>query len=153
MTAIKQPRKRDLDVLEPGTPRSKVVAELGAPVMTDQRQGRVMDVFSFRQGYAKTTKTARALFHGTASAATLGLWEVLGTPTEGVFDGREIQLEVYYDSMGRVEFVEPLNSGVKPKRLKHRPPPEARLPVQPAPPAEALPMEEPQPEFPEDPAF
>jgi hypothetical protein len=36
---------------------------------------------------------------------TLGLWEVVGTPTEAVFDGREMAFEVTYDASEKVKKV------------------------------------------------
>ena len=103
--AAKQPPKKDLSVLSLGTPRSLLLAELGQPVITDTRDGHNVDVFSFTQGYSKPAKAARAVFHGAADVMTLGLWEIIGTPTEAVFDGTKMALEVTYDENDRVEHV------------------------------------------------
>ena len=101
--AVKQPPKKDLAVLSVGSPRSLLLAELGQPVTTDTKDGKRVDVFSFRQGYSKVAKGGRALFHGAADVMTLGLWEVVGTPTEMVFDGTKMSFEVTYDANDRVE--------------------------------------------------
>lgn len=102
--AAKQPPRKDLSVLSVGTPRSLLIAELGQPVSTTTtRDGKTVDVFSFQQGYSKVAKGGRALFHGVADVATFGLWEVLGTPTEMVFDGTKMSYEVTYDDEDRVE--------------------------------------------------
>jgi len=82
-----------------------LLAELGQPTATETRDGRKVDVFSFTQGYSKPAKAARAVFHGVADVFTLGLWEVVGTPTEAVFDGTKIGLKVTYDGNDRVENV------------------------------------------------
>ena len=37
------------------------------------------------------------LFHGAASVVTLGLWELVGTPTEITFNGDEMAFLVRYD--------------------------------------------------------
>ena len=103
--AAKQPPKKDLSVLSRGTPRSMLLAELGQPTATEMREGKKVDVFSFTQGYSKPAKAARAVFHGAADVFTLGLWEVVGTPTEAVFDGTKMALEVTYDGDDRVEGV------------------------------------------------
>lgn len=100
--AARQPPKKDLSVLQEGTARSLVLAELGQPVATETRDGRRMDVFAFVQGYSKGAKAGRALFHGAADVFTLGLWEVVGTPTEAVFDGSKKSFEVTYDENDRV---------------------------------------------------
>lgn len=129
LIATRQPPKRDLAVLDPGTPRAKVIAELGRPLLTETRRGRIVDVFAFRQGYSKANRTTRSLLHGAAAVATLGLWEIVATPTEGLFDGKEIQVELYYDDLNRVQWLEPLNKGLKVKKIQHRPPTEMTMPV------------------------
>ena len=106
--AAKQPEKKDLSVLEPGTPRSVVVAELGVAYLSEMEAGKKVDYYGFTQGYDTVTKTARAVFHGVADVVTLGIWEIIGTPTESVFDGTEVRLKVTYDYADRLETVEPL---------------------------------------------
>ena len=103
--AARQPAKRDLAVLAAGTPRTHVIAELGSPVWTETAGGQTSDVFSFKQGYTKPVKAARALLHGAADVATIGLWEVVGIPAETLADGTDVQLEVHYDRDHRVASV------------------------------------------------
>lgn len=101
--AAKQPPKKNLNVFEKGTSRTDVLAELGAPVVTEQKDGKKVDLFKFRQGYTKGVKVSRAVFHGVADVFTLGLWEVVGTPTEMIADGKEMKVEVQYDKDDKVE--------------------------------------------------
>ena len=115
MKATNQPEKKDLSVLKIGTPRSHVIAELGKPVNTEIKKAKKTDVFSFVQGYSKTNKTFRALGHGIADVATLGLWEVAGTPIEGIASGQAVQLEVTYDKKDTIEKVVVLK-GKTPRR-------------------------------------
>src|ERR1700749_1418432 len=75
LKATQQPGKKDLGVLNQGMPRTHVIAELGAPLWSDERDGDIVDVFAFRQGYSKGVKAGRALIHGAADVATFGLWE------------------------------------------------------------------------------
>lgn len=103
--AIQQPEKKDMAVLNQGTPRARVIAELGKPLMTESKQGNHVDVFKFRQGYSKGLKAARALGHGVADVMTLGLWEVVGTPIEGAANGRVNEVQVIYDRQDRVRRV------------------------------------------------
>ncbi|MCG8531384.1 MAG: hypothetical protein MI749_12050 [Desulfovibrionales bacterium] len=95
--AANQPDKKDLSVLEVGTPRKAVIAELGRPIetWTDETDAR-HDIYRFRQGYSKGAKTTRAVVHGVADVLTLGVWEVVGTPTETIFDGEIISVEIIY---------------------------------------------------------
>lgn len=107
--AAKQPDKKDLGVLSIGSPRSRVLAELGNPLYMVVKGGKRIDVFSFVQGYSKGTKTGRALFHGAADMFTLGAWELIGTPTEVVLDGTKMAFEVQYDMDDKVEKVTQLS--------------------------------------------
>ena len=57
------------------------------------------------QGYVVGGKAGRALFHGAADVVTLGLWELVATPMEGVFDGDEVAFRVRYDAEDCVDEV------------------------------------------------
>ena len=103
--AAKQPGYKNLSVLTVGNRRADVVAELGAPVLSEEKDGKKKDVIVFRQGYSKGNKTSRALFHGVADIFSLGLWEIIGTPTEIIADGRDVRVEVFYDANENVEKV------------------------------------------------
>ncbi|MCP4346593.1 MAG: hypothetical protein GY795_13840 [Desulfobacterales bacterium] len=106
--ATKQPEKKNLSVLNPGTPRAHVIAELGSPVYTEVKNGVRSDIFSFIQGYSKGAKTGRALFHGVADVLTLGIWEAVGTPVEGIADGKEVRVQVIYGRNDLVREIKPL---------------------------------------------
>ena len=107
--AAKQPEKKNMTVLSEGTPRGHVIAELGSPIHSEQTSDGKMDIYKFVQGYSKGAKAGRALFHGVADVATLGLWEVIGTPVEGIADGTEVTVEVHYDKDDRVSTVKSLS--------------------------------------------
>ena len=104
--ATQQPGKKDLGVLSEGMPRTHVIAELGAPIWSDERDGDIVDVFAFKQGYSKGCKASRALVHGAADVATFGLWEVVGIPAESLADGTDVRLEVHYDPHQAVRSIE-----------------------------------------------
>ena len=112
--AAKQPDAKDLSVLNTGTPRTHVIAELGAPVWSGEKDGRKVDIFAFTQGYSKGSKAARAFAHGVADVFTLGLWEVVGTPIESVATGTQMKVEVTYDEKDMVRTAEPIGQE-KPK--------------------------------------
>lgn len=42
-------------------------------------------------------KVGRAFGHGVADVASIGLWEVFGTPAEAYFNGKETTYEVTYE--------------------------------------------------------
>jgi hypothetical protein len=104
--ATKQPDKKDVSVFVKGTPRSVVMAEFGSPVQTEEKDGCKIDTFRFKQGYSKTAKAGRALFHATADVLTIGLWEAAGTPVEAIFTGDDAIVVVRYGTDDRVAAVE-----------------------------------------------
>ena len=65
----------------------------------------IFEIYRFVDGYSAGAKAGRAVFHGTADLFTLGLWEAIGTPTEGIFNGDEMAYEVSYDENDRVDQV------------------------------------------------
>ncbi len=103
--AVHQPSKKNLAVLQPGTPRAELLAELGRPRSTRLIDLQRSDLFEFTQGYSKEAKVGRAFAHGTIDLATSGLWELAGTPTEAIFSGKRMSFEVTYDDQDRVLFV------------------------------------------------
>lgn len=104
--ASRQPGKKDVQVLRQGVPRTHVIAELGKPEWTRERDGVITDVFSFKQGYSKGVKATRALAHGAADVVTGGLWEVVGIPAETLADGTDVQVVVTYDDVENVSGVQ-----------------------------------------------
>lgn len=95
--AITQPGKKDLTVLLPGNQRAQVIAELGQPSHQETIAGTQRDVYSFKQGYTKPVKIARAVGHGFGLVATVGLWELAGYPIELALDGEDVNVMVDYD--------------------------------------------------------
>lgn len=94
--AARQPGRKDLDVIRNGATIMEVRSELGEPVFKEEKDGLVTEVYNFKQGYSTGTKAARSLFHGAADVFTIGLWEVIGTPTEAVFHGKDMSIQAIY---------------------------------------------------------
>lgn len=91
-----------------GVPRSLLLAEFGLPIASEERDGSKYEIFKFVQGYSAGAKAGRAVFHGAADVLTLGVWEVIGTPTEGVFDGNDMVYQVRYNDDNITDEVIPL---------------------------------------------
>jgi hypothetical protein len=106
--AAHQPSRKDVALFSQGIPRSLVLAEVGPPIVTEMKGGKRVEVFAFTQGYSKAARVSRAIGHGAADVLTLGLWEVVGTPTEAAFNGSRVAYEVTYDATDRIESVTPL---------------------------------------------
>ncbi|HEY6201230.1 MAG TPA: hypothetical protein VI231_21685 [Candidatus Binatia bacterium] len=121
--AANQPKAKDLSVLTPGTLRGNVIAELGSPIWSGEKNGDKADVFKFTQGYSTGAKAARAVFHGVSDFFTLGLWEVVSTPGEMIFSGTEMKLEVTYDKDDKVKTVTNLETGKSVEQAETKPAP------------------------------
>ena len=81
------------------------LGEVEAAVVEGAEDGRRVEVFSFVQGYRKGVRVARTIGHGAADVMTLGLWEVVGTPTEATLNGHRVAYEVTYDASDRIDRV------------------------------------------------
>lgn len=103
--AAKQPDAKNIDLFAVGTPRALMLAEFGMPTVAETRNGRRYEIFKFVNGYSAGAKAGRAVFHGAADVLTLGLWEVVATPTEGIFSGDEMAFRVRYDNDDRIDEV------------------------------------------------
>ncbi|SNX58842.1 Beta-barrel assembly machine subunit BamE [Nitrosomonas ureae] len=103
--AAKQPEKKDIDLLQEGVTRTQLISEFGAPVISEYKNGKRFEIFKFVQGYSTGAKAGRAFLHGAANVATLGLWELVGTPTEITFSGNDMAFQVQYDESDVIEEV------------------------------------------------
>jgi len=109
--AANQPGQKDLSVIKKGTDRGLVLSEFGAPKVSEESNGKKVEIYIFKQGYSGMAKTGRAMFHGAADVVTLGLWEIVSTPGESYFDGKDMTIEVTYDANNKVESSRILRGG------------------------------------------
>ena len=110
--AAKQPDSKNIALFKEGTPRNMLLAEFGYPI-TEIRDGKTYEIYTFKQGYSGGAKAARALFHGAADIMTLGLWELVATPTESIFNGTDMSFEVSNDDANRINQVVALKGSVE----------------------------------------
>jgi len=82
-----------------------LLAEFGLPVVAEERDGRKYEIYKLVDGYGAGAKAGRAVFHRAADIMTLGLWEIVATPTEGAFSGNKMAFRVRYDNDDRVDEV------------------------------------------------
>lgn len=102
--AAKQPEYTDLSVLRQGASRSEIISELGRPVSAEtDEKGNLVETYQFKQGYSKTTKVVRVIFHVVADVFTLFLWELIGMPMEVVFDGNKVTVEAIYNGEKKLQ--------------------------------------------------
>lgn len=101
--ASKQPEKKNTAMIQQGLSRNLVIAEFGAPITSEYKNGKRYEVYTFRQGYSTVNKISRAFWHGAADVATAGLWELIGTPAETVFNGQKTSYEMVFDTNDQLE--------------------------------------------------
>ncbi len=123
--AANQPGPKELSLFTKGTPRAKLIAEFGPPINTETKNGARVDIFKFTHGYSSGVRAGRAILHGAADVATLGLWEIVGTPTEGYMNGTQLSAEVTYDAQDTVAVMTPLAGEDELKRGTANPQPVA----------------------------
>lgn len=111
--ATNSPGAKDLSVLDKGTDRYTVLAELGQPVVSEKDDnGNKIDVFKFVQGQHGAAKVGKGLLYGVMAVGTLGLSEIITSPLEGAIgSGAEMQMKVTYDSNNAVSHVTMLKDG------------------------------------------
>lgn len=90
-------------MIQQGVSRSLVIAEFGAPVTSEFKNGKRYEIYTFIQGYSTASKIGRAFWHGAADVATVGLWELIGTPAETVFNGEKMSYEFIFDENDLLE--------------------------------------------------
>lgn len=105
MTLSKRPAKKDLSVLNIGTPRNRVIAELGQPMSTSEKGGERTDSFAFDPGVSGGYKFGRGFFHIGADIITIFLWEIVGWPGEVAASNRKKKMDVVYDMDDKVKTV------------------------------------------------
>ena len=79
------------------------------PASSEEYEDGRKEIYTFIQGYSKGAKAGRAFLHGAADVVTLGLWEIVGTPVEGVYSGRKMTARVIFDSKDIVKSAEILS--------------------------------------------
>jgi hypothetical protein len=85
--------------------RSCVLSRGGVPIKTEKNeQGEIIETYTVQ---APKGSTARAVMHGVLDVATLGIWEVAGTPMEGAMGSKKYySIKVTYDKDENIKKVE-----------------------------------------------
>ncbi len=90
----------DLGAIRVGASRGEVELQLGPPIQSASLEdGRRADVYAYEIG--NEPSAGRAIGHGVMDVLTLGVWEVVGTPIEGV-QGETYRATITYDQDEKV---------------------------------------------------
>ena len=111
--AMHAPSKKNLDILQKGSSRYKLIGELGPPVYTDSKNEIITEVFIFEQGHSDTAKYLRAAGYGVAALYTIGLSEIFSPAIEGNITYSKIQVEIQYDQNQQVSHVKLTRDGIE----------------------------------------
>lgn len=118
--AAEQAPRKDLSVLDRGTPRKLVLLEFGQPAVSEKSETGRSDLYKFNLGFTSGERALRAFGHGTADFFTLGLWEIVGTPIETVWEGEDARIAINYDAQDRVSGVDVLRGNGTRQALRRR---------------------------------
>ena len=92
MSGKKQP---ELGAVRVGATRGEIELHLGSPVEIRHEGDTRIDIYEYEIG--NEPSAGRAIGHGVMDILTLGLWEVAGTPIEGV-QGDKKRLLIVFNS-------------------------------------------------------
>ncbi len=99
---LTQPARKNLSVFQPGTPRENIVAEIGEPAWSGERNLQKKEIFAFKPGRYVLDKAGRTFVYLVWDLGTLGIAEIFTTPAEVATRSRVRQMEVIYDPDMRV---------------------------------------------------
>ena len=103
--AIKQPGKVNLGVLNSGTSRDNVITHLGAPISSEVKDDKRVEIYQFTQGYSGGIKATRATCYVIADVFTFFIWELIGIPAELIANGNKMTVKVNYAEDKVLDFV------------------------------------------------
>ena len=108
--ALSGKKEPNIGAIKVGSTRGEVEMHLGHPTTsTTLEDGTRVDIYEYELG--NEPSAGRAIGHGVMDVLTLGLWEVVGTPIEGV-QGEKRQLNITYDSSDHIKSI----TGTAPKK-------------------------------------
>jgi hypothetical protein len=98
--ALSGSEKPDLGAIKVGSSRGEVELHLGNPKSSlGLEDGQYADTYEYEIG--NEPSAGRAIGHGAMDILTFGLWEVVGTPIEGV-QGDRYRATITYDRDDKV---------------------------------------------------
>jgi hypothetical protein len=99
----------DLEACRVGVPETEIEEQLGPPVSARSLpEGGRQCVYEYVLGRAPSPE--RAIVHGSLDVLTFGLWEIVGTPVEGL-QGQRYQMTVIYDTDGNAREIRTVKLG------------------------------------------
>ena len=107
--ALSGEKTPDLTVVKIGAAKDDVDLQLGAPEEIEKlADGTAKATYKFEVG--NDPNAIRAIGHGALDVASIGLWELIGTPIEAS-TGEEHEVLITFDEEERVTRIERLSDG------------------------------------------
>ena len=98
--ALSGSQNPDLGAVRTGATRGEIELHLGTPTRSTLLEGgRRADVYEYEIG--NEPSAGRAAGHAVMDVLTLGIWEIVGTPIEGV-QGEKYTATIVYDENDKV---------------------------------------------------
>ncbi len=111
--AMSGKKNPNLGAIHEGSSRGEVELQLGSPIRSlTHMDGTRTDIYEYEIG--NEPSAGRAVGHGVMDLLTLGLWEVVGTPIEGV-QGDKYEITLLYDEDDRVQAIN------NTRKIEHKP--------------------------------
>ncbi len=108
--ALSGKNEPNIGAIKIGSTRGEVEMQLGPPTTsTTLEDGTRIDIYEYELG--NEPSAGRAIGHGVMDVLTLGLWEIVGTPIEGI-QGEKRQITIRYDTNDHVKSI----TGTAPKK-------------------------------------
>lgn len=102
-----------LDEVSQCRTRSAVIAKNGVEIVDTNKDADGNIVYEDYLIRKKTGSASRAVIHGALDVATIGIWEVVGTPMEGYYNkDTHIPVRIHYDTNQNKTKLEILPSGL-----------------------------------------
>lgn len=102
--ALHGEREPNLAACRVGAARGEIESELGPPTAINSVEGgRTQCTYEYQVG--NEPSAGRAAVHAGMDVLTLGIWELVGTPTEAL-QGQDFQLVVTYGPDGKAENIQ-----------------------------------------------
>ncbi len=121
--AFTQPPPVDTTSLEAGGAWSRdvIIEKLGAPrASTRNADGTREDMYEFYEGSATGWKILRGVFHLGADIVSIGLWEIVATPSEYLLRGDKITAQATFDKNDRITSFRVVGREEKPLEKIHK---------------------------------
>jgi hypothetical protein len=85
----------NLSLVKVGASRSVIESQLGEPKSV--KVSRYNTICTYEYSFGDEPDKSRAFMHGTLDVLTLGIWEIAGTPIEGL-RGNHYRTTIIYDN-------------------------------------------------------